>query len=78
MKKSKHQMLLESNNDIKNIGFDYEGKLFKNTISSFIYENDKMKPMLLKLEEITHFTINQIKTIKEFYNYAMDNNKFYN
>lgn len=73
MTKSKFEYLIRNIDDRKNTGYDYEGKIFLNSLSSYIYFNKSIQPFLLKLENFFHFSINEIGRIKKLYNYTLRN-----
>jgi hypothetical protein len=76
--RSKFEYLIESQDDYKNTGYEYKGNILKNSISSYIYFNEKLQPMFLKLEEMIGFMFEQAKYIKKHYNYTIrkNNSKF--
>lgn len=58
--------------NIKNTGYDYEGKILRKSLSSYIYLDDKRGNILDEMEKILFFLIEKVKTIKTFYNYTVD------
>lgn len=71
MKKSKFQTLIESRNDYKHTGYDYRGNVYMNFISSYLFFNDKLNPLILKLEEFANLMTYQVKDIKKYFNYTI-------
>lgn len=71
MKKSKFQTLIETQNDFKNTGYDYKGNIFMNFISSYIFYNDKLQPLILKMDEFAQLMIYQVKDIKKYFNFTI-------
>lgn len=57
---------------LKNTGFDYKGQIFKRSMSSYLFNDPKRAEILNKLEELVYFLIEEVKTIKTFYNYTVD------
>lgn len=63
-----------SQDDIKNYGFNYEGNLFKNSISKIYFSDNKKDAILTVFDALISYIINQVKMIKKFHNYAMKKN----
>jgi len=74
LNKSKFESLIKSNDEIKHLGFNYRKNIFRKFISSYIYYNDTMQPIVLKFDGFAEILINQIKYIKKHYNYAIRKN----
>lgn len=64
----------EINNDIKNIGYDYEGKVIKNSISSYLLRNRNIFEFIEQLEPIIDEIISLPKKLKAFWNYTVPKN----
>lgn len=66
-----------SNDVLKNLGFEYKGELFKRSVSKEIFSNPLIVPLLLKIEELLFWCIEQTKSIKKQYaiTYNKNNNK---
>lgn len=60
--------------DIKNTGFDYHGELFKKSISSIYFNDDKKTAILTVFDGLLSYIIDRIKMIKKFRNYAVKKN----
>lgn len=68
----KYSDKLEHRNDrIENLGFDYQGKIFENTISKVITADPKRKKMLDKVEAILYELIESVKLIKTNINWTV-------
>lgn len=61
-------------NDIKHKGFDYRENLFDRSMSHLLFQEDKRFNILKKIEKVMVELIDQVKTIKTFYNYAVKKN----
>lgn len=59
---------------INNIGFDYEGNIFKRTMSGYLFQDEERAEILSRFEEIVFFLIEKVKLIKTFYNYTVSKN----
>lgn len=71
MKKSKFQTLIETRNNYKNTGYDYKNNIFMNFVSSYIFYNDKLQPLILKMDEFAQLMIYQVKDIKKYFNFTI-------
>lgn len=58
----------------KNNGYDYRGKLFKNTTSPELWGNPRQVWMIQKLEDLVLFLIEYTKSIKKHFSIAHDKN----
>jgi hypothetical protein len=74
LKQSLYDITENSRNDIKNKGFDYKGKIFEKTMSSFIFREEKRTNILAKLEEVFYEVIQQVKQIKIHFDYRKKKN----
>jgi len=54
---------------------DYEGKILKETLSPYIFENDLMNNWLNKMQPMVALLFDQMNVIKNFKNYTVD--KYY-
>lgn len=62
---------LEHRNDIiKNIGYNYRGKVLKNTLAKILFLEKKRELLLLEIERVIDYIIDHIKSIKHFVNYT--------
>lgn len=62
------------NNNIKNIGYDYEGKVIKNSISSYLLRNEKIAGFIEKLEPMITEIIALPKKLKAYWNFTIPKN----
>lgn len=60
--------------DYKNLGYNYKGNLFRRTVSSLFYIDDRKVRILDELEKMIYFLIEQVKFIKKERNYAIEKN----
>jgi hypothetical protein len=71
IKKSKFQTLIESQNDYKNLGYNYKNNLIGNFVSSYIYYNEELQDLIHKLDDFLKLMIYQVKLIKKQTNYTI-------
>lgn len=62
------------NDKINNLGFDYEGKIFKRTMSGYLFQDTERTEILGRFEEIVFFLVEKVKLIRTFYNYTVSKN----
>lgn len=62
------------NDDIKNSGYDYKGKQFKNSLSKYLYEDPIKEDIFAQFENMIYFLTEYVKMIKKTFNYAIDKN----
>lgn len=72
MKKSLYKISESRLNVLKNRGFNYEGKILKKSLSSYLYKDPKREEILNEFEKIVFFSVEKIKLIKAFFNYTAD------
>ena len=60
--------------NLKNVGYDYKGKIFSKTMSSYLLKDPIRRDILTKLEDIVYFLVEKTKYIKNFINYTVDKN----
>jgi hypothetical protein len=70
LKESLYNVTENSRNDIKNKGFDYKGKIFEKTMSSFLFREEKRANILAQIETIYYDLIQRVKQIKIHFDYA--------
>jgi hypothetical protein len=56
----------------KNLGYSYKGNIFRNSISSLFYLDDRKIRILNEMEKMIYFLIEKVKNIKKARNYAID------
>lgn len=64
LKQSLYEITETSRDDIKNTGFDYEGKIFEKTMSNLLFKEEKRAAILAELEKVVHYLIESVKDIK--------------
>jgi len=74
IKESLYDIKDNRKNDIKHKGFDYRDQLFEKSMSHLLFQEDKRFNILKKIESVMVELIDQVKTIKTFYNYAVKKN----
>ena len=74
MKKSYFKISRSVLDDYKNLGFNYEGQIFKRTLSSVFFGDKKRVDILNEFEKMIFFLIEQVKNIKKTFNYTIDKN----
>ena len=70
IKKSLYKVAENSRNQILNKGFDYQGKIFEKTMSSFIFREEKRTNILAMIEAVFYETIERVKQIKIHFDYT--------
>jgi len=60
--------------DVKNTGFDYHGQLFRKSVSSIYFNDNKKAAILTVFDGMMSYIIDQIKMIKKFRSYAIKKN----
>ena len=74
-KKSKQFYISHSQDVNSNVGYKYQGNIYKNTISPELYNSNKnVKSLLLVLENMIQFLIDSVKSIKLHFCIARDKN----
>lgn len=56
---------------LKNLGYNYRGRILKNSLSSWVY-NSSAKEFILRLEAILTMMVTSIKSIRKSVNYMID------
>lgn len=69
-KKSLYDFAESRQTRVKNHGFDYEGKIFRRSLSSFLFGDPKRAAIIDQFEKHFFFLVQKVKTIKAFFNYA--------
>lgn len=59
---------------LKNIGYDYKGKIFSKTMSPYLMRDPNRSDILQEFEKTIYFLIEKSKYIKNFLNYTVDKN----
>ena len=62
------------NDQYKNLGYDYRGKIMKAMTSSELWANSIQIPFYAKMETIINFLIEQVKIIKKTFSIAHNKN----
>lgn len=63
-----------SENNLKNLGYDYTETLMRKTVSNYLYRNTKIAGFLEKLNAYMVQHVNLVKYIRVYYNYTVPKN----
>jgi hypothetical protein len=76
MNKQSWYEFIESQNDNRsNLGFDYEGKIFENTLSNQVINGDSNRvDILASIEKVVYQLFETTKYIKNYINYTVPKN----
>lgn len=69
----KFQFLIEQHNDTEQ-NTEYRNGIMKHFVSSYIYFNEKLQPLIEKLDEFVQLNVQNTKSIKKFFNYTIRKN----
>ena len=73
MKYTFRNILEHTNDDVKNVGYDYGTKgLLNRYLSPMLFENNRRAAMLFKIDNIIIALIDEVKEIKHRINFMMD------
>ena len=64
-------VLITRNDKINHTGFNYEGLIFRRSISSYQYEESTKADILDKLDTLMFHMVESIKMIKKTVNYSL-------
>lgn len=74
-KPSIHDFINSQQDNVDDGSFNYQGKIFEKTLSKVILNGDKNRTDILAgIENVLYQTIEEIKNIKNFFNYAAPKN----
>jgi hypothetical protein len=59
---------------LNGLGYNYKGNIFRRTLSSYIFVNSTRASILEKFETLVYFLLENVKTIKTYYNYTVPKN----
>lgn len=79
MEKKSWYEFMSSQNDIRsNVGFEYEGEIFKKTLSNPVLAGDKNRmDILASVEKVVYNWFEATKYIKNYFNYTVPKNNKY-
>lgn len=66
---------MKHRHDTDNINFDYQSKIFTNSLSSYLFNNDTMNTFIIKLQKPVSIFFDQMNVMKNWKNYMVD--KYY-
>lgn len=72
MKKSRYTSAEKRRDSLKNLGFSYEGKIFRKSMSSYLFADTLRESILDEYEKTVFYLIEKVKSIKTFFNYTVD------
>jgi len=77
-RKSYYDFIASQNDKRGNIGYDYEGNIFRKTMSRLVYNGDENRSSILsKMEKVIFNLIEKTKDIRNFFNYTVPKNNKY-
>jgi hypothetical protein len=77
-KQSWYEFIESQNDDRTNKGFDYEGKIFENTLSNQVINGDSNRvDILASIEKVVYQLFETTKYIKNYINYTVPKNNKY-
>jgi hypothetical protein len=77
-RKSYYEFINSQNDKRNNVGYAYEGNIFKRTLSRLVYNGDENRSYILaKIEKVVFTLIEKTKGIKNFVNYTVPKNNKY-
>lgn len=65
-----YQNAKHKNDDFKNLGYEYRGKLLQKTTSPELWANPIQIPFYARIESLIVFVLEQVKMIKKIYSIA--------
>lgn len=74
LKQSLYDITEHHRDVVTNKGFNYEGQLFKRTMSNFMFLEEKRSNILEKIEAVVFELIENTKNIKNHFNYIVPKN----
>ena len=78
VKQSWYEFIESQNDDRSNKGFDYEGKIFKKTLSNQVINGDSNRvDILASMEKVVYQLFETTKYIKNYINYTVPKNNKY-
>jgi DNA modification methylase len=72
VKKSRYTSAEKRRDNLKNLGFSYEGKIFRRSMSSYLFVDTLRESILDEYEKTVFYLIEKVKSIKTFFNYTVD------
>ena len=72
-----YKALLRRKTRLRNLGYDYRGKIMSRSLSSIIYLNENVEGFLKYIEDIMTHLIYSVKHIKKKVNFLVDKNEDY-
>lgn len=70
-RESYYDVAEHTQDNIRNYGFIYKGKLFHRSVSRIYFDDEKKANILAVFDGLLTYVIDQIKMIKKFRNYAL-------
>ena len=77
-RKSYYDFINSKNDQRNNVGFEYEGQIFANSLSNVTYNGDNNRMTILSsIENVMFNMIESVKRIRNFRNYIVPKNNKY-
>lgn len=77
MENNPYKALLRRRTKLRNLGFDYRGKILRRSLSSVIYMNENVAEFVERLEVIITNLVYSVKSIKKQVNFLVDKDEDY-
>lgn len=77
LKESIYKVAEHQRDRILHRGYKYEGNIFKNTMSNFMFRDPVRSSILTYMEKVVFELIERVKQIKSHVNYVVDKNSRY-
>ena len=74
LKESVYDVAENIRTEVKHKGFSYQGKIFKRTMSTFMFKEEKRAAILGYIEAVVFQLIEKVKDIKNHVNYVVKKN----
>lgn len=74
MNESLYDLANSRNEQINSLGYNYEGKILRNTLSSYVYADPQRAAFLDNFESVLFFLVESVKLIRTYYNYTVPKN----
>ena len=60
------------NDEFKNLGYDYRGKILRKSVSAEMWANPLQSAMIGQIESMFTYTLEQVKMVKKWFSIAHD------
>lgn len=62
------------NDNYTNLGYDYRGNMLKNTVSKEMWSNPQQNSLIIRIDMMMTFLLEQSKMVKKWFSIAVDKN----